>query len=136
MYIDRTSWNCNITGLIHITCTISLAIARDCWTPRQENFLPSAAFLFNEDSENVENTCNLAIPGKNWKEFNFFQAHKIDLWNRTRTVIEIVGNGILMKEFEQNEVWVEIKLLIEIKLTGKNYISAVLLKLDDFTREI
>ena len=27
LHIDRTSWNCNITRLIHITCTISSAIA-------------------------------------------------------------------------------------------------------------
>ena len=58
LYIDGTSWKCKITHLIHIACTIS-AIAMDYWTPKQENILPSAAFLFNKDSKSVENTCNL-----------------------------------------------------------------------------
>lgn len=108
MYIDRTFENCKITCLIHITCTISPAIATDCCRPRLGNFLPSAAFLFNNDSEKVENTCNLAKLEKSWKEFNIFEAHKIDHWNKMMTVIEIIGIGILMKELEKIKVWIGI----------------------------
>ena len=95
--------------------TISSAIAMGCWRSRQENFLFSTAFLFNEESKNVENTCNLAKLRKNWKQFNFFQAPKIDLWSKTRTTTEMIGIGILIKELEQFKVWIGIKWLIEIK---------------------
>ena len=54
LYIDIISWDCNSTRLIRIACTISPAIATDCWLLRQENLLPSAAFLFNKDSKSVE----------------------------------------------------------------------------------
>ena len=73
LYIDRTSWNCNITRSIHVACTISWAITTDCWKPKQKNFLPSADFLFNEDSESVENTCNLARLGNIETSSNFFK---------------------------------------------------------------
>ena len=90
LYTDRTSWNCNNTRLVHVACMISSAIATDCWRPRQENFLPSTAFLFNEDSESVENTFNPARLGKSWNEFNLLQARKIDFWNKMRTAIEVI----------------------------------------------
>lgn len=45
---------------------------------------------------------------KSWKEFNIFEAHKIDHWNKMMTVIEIIGIGILMKEFEKIKVWIGI----------------------------
>ena len=108
VYNDRTFENCKITCLIHVAFTISPAIATDCCRPRLGNFLPSAAFLFNNNSEKVENTRNLAKLEKSWKEFNIFEAHKIDHWNKMMTVIEIIGIGILMKELEKIKVWIGI----------------------------
>ena len=52
-----------------------------------------------------------------------------------RTAIEIIGTGILIKELEAIKIWIEIKLLLEIKWTRKKYSSVALLKLDDFRRE-
>ena len=95
LYIEKTSRNRYITCLIHIACTISGAIAKDCLRPRQENFLHDDAFLFNE--------------------FNFFQAREIDLLNHIRTAIEIIGIGILIKKFEEIKDGIKIKLLIGIK---------------------
>ena len=86
------------------------AMTTDSWRPR---FLCSAAFLFNKDSKSVENTCNLARLGKNWNEFNLFQAYKIHLWNKMRTAIEKIGIGILNKELKEIKFWIGIKLLIE-----------------------
>ena len=83
----------------------------DCWISYQENFIPSAGFLFKEDNESVEDTCNL--------EFHFFQAPKIDIWNKMSTAIEIISIEILMKELEEIKVWIGIKLLIEINQTKK-----------------
>ena len=74
LYIERT---CNITRLIHITWTIFLAIATDCWGPRQENVLPNSTFLFNEDSENVENTCNLRDWEKDERCLTFFKLARL-----------------------------------------------------------
>ena len=71
LYIGRTSWNCNITRLFHIACTF---VATDCWKPKHENFLLSAAFLFNGDSGSIENTCNLTRLGKSWNQLNFFSS--------------------------------------------------------------
>ena len=128
VYNDRTFENCKITCLIHVAFTISPAIATDCCRPRQGNFLASAAFLFNKDSESVENTRNLAKLEKIWKEFKIFEAHKIDHWNKMMTAIEITGIGYLMRELEK------IKVLIGIVYrnykTGKNYRSVVLSKLN------
>ena len=115
LYIEITSWNCNITCLIRIVCTISSAVTTDYWRPRQNNSPPSAAFLFNEDSEYVENTCNLARLGKSWNEFNFFQACKIDLWNKMRTLIELIGIRIL-KELKEIKLWRDLKRFEEIKV--------------------
>ena len=70
----------------------------NCWKPRQENFLPSAAFLFKE------NNCNFLRLGKTWNKFNFFQVCKIDLWKKIRTAIEIIGIGILIKRLEEIKV--------------------------------
>ena len=52
---------------------------------------------------------------KSWNEFRFFQARKIDLWNKMRTAIELIDIGILIKKIDQIKVWIGIKLLIEIK---------------------
>ena len=87
--------------------TISLAIATNFWRPRQENFLPDG-FLFNEDSESVQKACNLARLGNNWNEFTFFQTCKTDLWNKTRTAIEIISIAILTKELEETKIWIGI----------------------------
>ena len=95
LYIEKTYWNRYITCFIHVACTISWAIAKDCLRPRQENFLHDDAFLF--------------------KEFNFFQAREIDLLNHIRTAIEIIGTGILIKKFEEIKDGIKIKLLIGIK---------------------
>ena len=67
----------------------------------------------------IRNTCNLARLGKSWHEFNFFQTRKIDLWNKMRTAIEIIGIGISIKELEKIKFWMGIQLLIEIKQTEK-----------------
>ena len=118
LYIGRIFWNCNITHLIHIAYTISSAIAADFWGPRQESFLPSAVSLSNKHSASVERTCNLARQGNIWNEFNLFQAHKADFWNKMRTTIEIIDIEILIKELEEIKVWIGIiKFLIEIKKT-------------------
>ena len=37
-----------------LTKWLTSTFATDCWRPRQEKFLPSVAFLFNEDRESVE----------------------------------------------------------------------------------
>ena len=100
LHMDRASWNCDRTRLIHIACTTFSAMATE-----QENFLPSAAFLFSEDSENVENTCKLARLGKIWNEFNYFQTCKTDIWNKMRTAIEIKGIEVLINEREEIKVW-------------------------------
>ena len=76
----------------------------DCQRPRQENVLPSAAFLLNEDSESVKNTYNLARLRKSWNKFNLKQ---------NGTAIEKTCLGSLIKELEEIKVW--IKLLLEIK---------------------
>ena len=60
-------------------------------------------------------TCNVARLGECWNEFNFFQAHEIDLWSKMRAAIEIMDIGILIKEPEEIKVGTGIKLLIEIK---------------------
>ena len=101
--------------MINIACTISSAILTDCWRPRQENFFPSAAFVFKKDSESVENIWNLARLGKNEMNLTFFQVRNIDIWNKMRNATEIIGIGILIKELEEIKVWIEIKLLIELK---------------------
>ena len=72
-------------------------------TKIKKNFLHSAAFLFNEDSECVENNCNFARLGKAEMSL-LFQARKIDLRNKMRTVIELIGIGILIKELEEVKV--------------------------------
>ena len=64
-------------------------------------------------------TCNHARLGKSWNEFNFFQARKIDLWNKTKAAIEIIRIGILIKVLEEIEVWIGTKFLMEIKWTEK-----------------
>ena len=79
LYIDRSSWNCNIVHLIHIASMISWVITTDCWLSKTRK-LPSATFLFNEDSESAESTCNLVRLGKSWNRFNCSQARKINLW--------------------------------------------------------
>ena len=53
-----------------------------------------------------------------------------------RTAIEIIAIRTLIKEFEEIKVWIGIKLLIESKETGKSCRSVVLLKLEDFRREL
>ena len=45
----------------------------------------------------------------------FFQVRNIDIWNKMRNATEIIGIGILIKELEEIKVWIEIKLLIELK---------------------
>ena len=49
------------------------------------------------------------------KSCNEFQACKIDLSNKIKTAIEIIGTGISIKELEQIKDLIRIKLLIEIK---------------------
>ena len=102
------------TCLIYVACTILWAIATDCGRSRQ-NFLPSASFLFNEDSKSVENTVILGDWGKVETNLIFFQTHKIDLWNKMRTAVKIIGIAVLIKELEKIKVWMGIRLLIEIK---------------------
>ena len=99
LYNDRISWNCNITRFIRITYTILSVITTGCWRPRQEIFLVSAAFLFNDWERVCRIHCHLARLIKNWNEFDFFQARKIDLWNKMRT-------EILIKELEGIKVWI------------------------------
>lgn len=69
--------------------------------------------------------------------FNFFQTRSIDLWNKIRTAIEIIGTGILRNELEEIKVFIGIKLnkqkISKIKIHEN---SVVLLKRDDIRREI
>ena len=99
----RTPYFCIVTELLEIVTLLS-AIETDCWRPRQENFLHSDAFLFNKESDIVENTSNLERLRKSRNEFNFFQPRKIDLWQKMRTAIGIIGTGILIKELEEIKV--------------------------------
>ena len=64
-------------------------------------------------------TCNHARLGKSWNKFNFFQAGKIDLWNKTKAAIETIRIGTLIKVLEEIEVWIGTKFLMEIKQTEK-----------------
>ena len=64
-------------------------------------------------------TCNHARLGKSWNKFNFFQAGKIDLWNKTKAAIETIRIGTLIKVLEEIEVWIRTKFLMEIKQTEK-----------------
>ena len=48
LYIDRTSWNCNITRSVHIACTISWAITTDCWKPKQKTSSPVLIFCLTK----------------------------------------------------------------------------------------
>ena len=82
----------------------------------QDKKTPSPVLLsYSTKIVSVENTCNLARLGKNWNKFNFFEAHKIDLRNKMRTAIEIIGTRILIKELGEIKVWIGIKLFIKIK---------------------
>ena len=118
LHIDRTSRNCNITRVIHIASTVLSAIETDVWRPRQENVLLCPAFLFNEDSESLENICNFARLKKSLNEFlstHNWSFRTIDLWNKMKTARETIGIRTLIKEHEENKVWIWIKLLIKIK---------------------
>ena len=64
-------------------------------------------------------TWNHARLGKSWNKFNFFQAGKIDLWNKTKAAIETIRIGTLIKVLEEIEVWIGTKFLMEIKQTEK-----------------
>ena len=63
----------------------------------------------------LEKTCNLVRLGKSVNQFNFFQVRKIDLWNKMRTALAMIGIGMLIKELGEVKVWIGIKLLMGMK---------------------
>ena len=77
-------------------------------------------FPIQRNSESVGNTYNLARLGKKWiVDFNFFQARKIDSWNKTKTALEIIGIEIFTRELEEIKTSIVNKLFVEIKWTEK-----------------